>query len=91
MSNLRRDLSDLRRVPCGCVFHAEGEMEMHKYCPAHRPQVGVYSCGECEASFLLFEDLQSHVMDVHFLDLPEAVVPLATIDIPKVPEMSVAS
>jgi hypothetical protein len=81
----------LQRVECGCEFNADGEMEMVKYCPSCRPTQGVYSCGECELAFPLFEDLQSHVYNVHFLGLEEPEAELAVVTIPAVSEFEIAS
>lgn len=57
------------QVPCGCVFEAEGEMNMVKYCPeceaAMAGQAEVHSCEDCPLTFGSAEELEDHFVQDH--------------------------
>jgi len=56
-------------VPCGCVFEAEGEMEMVSYCTecaAAMAGLGEsFGCPDCEFSAGSEEELDGHIVEVH--------------------------
>ncbi|MGQ0680614.1 MAG: hypothetical protein ACT4OM_13345 [Actinomycetota bacterium] len=57
------------QVPCGCVFEAEGEMAMLKYCPeceaAMAGHAEVHSCPDCDFTAEWPEELDAHIVEVH--------------------------
>ena len=56
-------------VPCGCVFEAEGEMNMVSYCPeceAAMLRLGeVFGCPYCGFSAGSEAEVDEHIVEVH--------------------------
>lgn len=56
-------------VPCGCVFEAEGEMEMVCYCEvcerAMRGLNQTFECPDCTIGGESAEELDDHIVEAH--------------------------
>jgi hypothetical protein len=56
------------QVPCGCIFEAEGEMNMVQYCPeceAALQGLKPDCCPDCCYQSEMPEELDAHLVEVH--------------------------